>query len=649
MACFLRGRTTENLKVRLYHRAEHFALRWADQVVCLSETQRARLTRERALSGKLALVINAIEATEISAPQRAEARGQLRSRFGFDAEVPVVVSAGRLSPEKGAEHFLAAAAGVLPQLPSARFVLFGDGPERDALTALAQRLALGDRLCFAGHTADFAALLPGADLLVNASLSEEMPNVVLEAMAAGVPVVATAVGAVAEIAGDPPALALVPPANAERIAGEALRLLRDPAAAQQQAEAAQQRLRQAYSPAAQQQQLRELHRSLLAARGGESRAAKAAGAGLPFISVVIPVRNEAAHIGKVLEQLLAQEYPRDRYEIIVADGGSTDGTPAVVERCAAMTPVLIRRLPNPQRLSSAGRNVGIRNARGDVVVFVDGHCHIPSRTWLADTAAVFAETGADCLCRPQPLNFPGNTWFQQLAADVRASALGHGTDSTIYGLNYAGPVNPSSSGAIYRREVLERVGLYDESFDACEDVEFNHRVHRVAKSWLDPRLAVYYQPRGSLIGLWKQMRRYGRGRFRLVRKHPDAFSISQLVPAGLWLWILVAGVAALSWPLARWLLAASAGLYLGAVLISSLTVSLGRGWRQWLMAPWVYFAVHFGLGAGFWEELLRAPFARRRAADVVSAAAHAPAKSGSEDESNRESTNPGHLTTAVRR
>lgn len=250
---------------------------------------------------------------------------------------------------------------------------------------------------------------------------------------------------------------------------------------------------------------------------------------LPFLSVVVPVRNEARFIAGTLEQLVSQDYPRERFEILVADGRSDDGTRDIVRDFSARHPQ-VRLLDNPRLLSSAGRNVGFRAGRGDCFLVIDGHCHIPDDKLLRNVAECFEESGAHCLGRPQPLDPPGLTPFQRSVALARSSRLGHGGDSLIYG-EREGYASPVSNGAAYRREVFERVGYVNEDFDACEDVEFNWRVEQAGfVSYTSPRLTVRYYPRESLAGLLRQMRRYGRGRRRLLRGHPRAGSLTGLVP-----------------------------------------------------------------------------------------------------------------------
>ncbi|HZY83800.1 MAG TPA: glycosyltransferase family 2 protein [Gemmataceae bacterium] len=355
-------------------------------------------------------------------------------------------------------------------------------------------------------------------------------------------------------------------------------------------------------------------RALDSASGGlRSRRQPAAGAP-PFISVIVPVRNEEAFIGDTLEQVLNQRYDPERFEVLVADGGSTDDTRAVVAAMRREYPNL-RLLENPGRLSSAGRNVAIRAARGDVVLLIDGHCEVDNPAYLADLADAFQRSGADCVGRPQPLDVRGATRLQRAVALARSSRLGHHPASHIWS-EREGFVPPQSVAVAYRRSVFERVGLFDESFDACEDVELNHRVARAGMNcFFTPRVRVRYHPRDTLAGLFRQMVRYGRGRMRLLRKHPDTFSAPGFVPAAFlagvvfgpllacwsaWLGVLYAGVL---------------GAYALAVLLCSVALALrAREVALLPVLPVVFLAVHYGAGAGVWWEALAGSTRRTPAA-----------------------------------
>src|SRR5205807_10500875 len=143
----------------------------------------------------------------------------------------------------------------------------------------------------------------------------------------------------------------------------------------------------------------------------------------PFVSVIVPVRNEAVFITKTLCQLLEQDYERSRFEVIVADGESTDATAALV-RALQGRYANLHLVSNPGRWSSAGRNAALEVSRGEIVVVIDGHCDVNNPHHLADLADAFERSGADCLGRPQPQDLSGATTLQQAIAACRGSRLG---------------------------------------------------------------------------------------------------------------------------------------------------------------------------------------------------------------------------------
>jgi succinoglycan biosynthesis protein ExoA len=337
----------------------------------------------------------------------------------------------------------------------------------------------------------------------------------------------------------------------------------------------------------------------------------------PFISVVVPVRNEERFLRATLEQILAQDYNHKRFEVLVSDGQSTDGTRAIVGQLQAAYPNL-RLLDNPGRLSSSGRNVAIRAARGDIVVVIDGHCDLESDQHLRTLAEAFAESGAACVGRPQPLDVAAANALQRAIAAARASRLGHNPSSFIYS-DTPRFVPPQSVAVAYRREVFAEVGLFDEGFDACEDVEFNHRVDRAGlPCYFTPRVRVHYYPRDNVSGLFGQLQRYGRGRIRLLRKHPETFSVACLVPA-LFLAGLVVGPALAA--VSGWL----AALYASAIALYLVAIGLGSVMLAWRngdlrMLPWlplVFMAIHGGAGTGIWRELFAGWLWRRKAVEAA--------------------------------
>ena len=326
------------------------------------------------------------------------------------------------------------------------------------------------------------------------------------------------------------------------------------------------------------------------------------------ISVIVPVRNEGRRIESTLRQLLAQEYDSGKWEILVVDGESTDDTVEQVRKITADHP-RVRLLHNPKRLSSVARNIGIQHARGEVMLLVDGHCELENRLLLKNVSEAFLRSGADCLGRPQPLEISGGTPLQQAVALARSSRLGHHPESFIYADREC--FAPAKSVAIaYRREVFEKLGYFDERFDACEDVEFNHRIDKAGlKCFFTPSIQVRYHPRTNLRGLFKQLVRYGRGRVRLLRKHPETFSPGSFLPALFWSGVLFGWTGGFLWPVLWPAYFGVLGLYAAAIIAGSLQISFARKRVRLLpLLPVILVTIHLASATGVLLESIQLNF-----------------------------------------
>lgn len=329
-----------------------------------------------------------------------------------------------------------------------------------------------------------------------------------------------------------------------------------------------------------------------------------------FISVVMPVRNEERFIAATIGELLDQDYPVDRYEILVCDGMSDDGTRDIVRGLAAADGRVVL-VDNPGRRSSAGRNVGFRRARGDLVVVVDGHVHIGRRDFLAKLAMHAETSGADCLGRPQPLLPVSTGGFSEAVALSRASRLGHSPSSFIFS-DAEGWAPAASMGAAYRRRVFDRIGFVDESFDACEDLEFNTRLDAAGlRCWTSPDLTVSYFARESAGALFRQMHRYGFGRYKYLRRHPHTLSAAQLAPPALVLGLMSLPLLALVWQPLFLVGLATTLLYILVVAGGSVALARRTTWRHVGRYLVIFPAIHLGLGAGFLASVLRRGRMRR--------------------------------------
>jgi glycosyltransferase involved in cell wall biosynthesis len=217
------GWTAATWKVRLYEALDRACLRRMDRVVCVSEGQVAKVRRADVRPDRLTVIRDAVRVGRFEHPDPAD-RGRLAGLFPHPPG-RIVGSAGRLSPEKGFGVLVDAAASVSRSDPEVGFVHFGDGPLRKGLEQQIARLGLKDRFILAGFHDDLDRFLPHWDIAVLPSFTEGLPNVVLESYAAGVPVVATAVGGTPEVVEDGVDGYLVPPRDAAALARRILDML----------------------------------------------------------------------------------------------------------------------------------------------------------------------------------------------------------------------------------------------------------------------------------------------------------------------------------------------------------------------------------------------------------------------------------------
>jgi glycosyltransferase involved in cell wall biosynthesis len=255
-----RGWTAETWKVRLYEALDRRVLRGMDRVVCVSEGQAVKVRRAGVSAERVVVIHNAIRTARFDAPD-AEGRKILRGLFARAPSL-IAVSAGRLSPEKGLTYLIEAARQVVRRHPDLGFVVFGDGALRDSLVRQIASAGLADRFVLADFRSDLDRLMPWADLFVLPSLTEGLPNVVLEAMAGGVPVVATAVGGTPEVVVDGVTGFLVPAAHADALAEPICRLAESAKEREAMGRAGRARVQQEFTFAAQAQAYERLFASV---------------------------------------------------------------------------------------------------------------------------------------------------------------------------------------------------------------------------------------------------------------------------------------------------------------------------------------------------------------------------------------------------
>ena len=312
----------------------------------------------------------------------------------------------------------------------------------------------------------------------------------------------------------------------------------------------------------------------------------------PFVSVLVPVRNEARYIERCLRSLAEQDYPRDRFEVLVIDGRSDDATRELVSHFAAESTLDVRLLDNPQRKTAAGLNRGLDEARGEVIVRVDGHATVAGDYLSRGVFALF-DTGADCV--GGVIEAVGDTRTGQAIAIAMSSRFGVG--GVAFRVGGEGQVETVAFGA-YRRDVFDRIGRFTEDINRGEDDEFNYRLCDAGgRILLVPEMRARYTVRGTLRGLARQYFGYGRAKPAVLARHPPQARARQFAPAALVV-ALAAGaamaVAGRSGPLK--LLVVTYG---AATAAASMAAARRRNVQHVPALAAVFACLHVSYGVGF--------------------------------------------------
>ena len=313
----------------------------------------------------------------------------------------------------------------------------------------------------------------------------------------------------------------------------------------------------------------------------------------PLVSVVMPVRNEAAHLARALAAIDAQTYPADRIELLVVDGGSTDGTVAIVRRRVEADP-RTRLLGGPGVNTPLAMQIGIDAARGSIVAKVDGHGWVNEQFLAVAVAGLVGDQQVGCIGGiVAPV---ASTEVERAIAIGRFSRLGVGVG--VYTLTQRAQDVETVQCGVYRRSALLESGGFDPALAFGEDEEANFRLRQ--RGWrirLDPAMRFSYRVRPSMGALFRQYFRYGRARVAVVRRHPSFFRPKHATPAALILTLV--GSALISIVFGRSLPVVAAWLGYGLLLI------VGGAWlaarakfgRPDLVAA-ALLALHFGYGLG---------------------------------------------------
>lgn len=316
------------------------------------------------------------------------------------------------------------------------------------------------------------------------------------------------------------------------------------------------------------------------------------------ISVIIICLNEEEHIGDCLRSLIDQTYPKNLYEIIVVDGNSVDKTQDIIQSYVT-SHSFIRMVVENKKGAAAARNSGLVQTAHDHIAFIDADCEAPA-DWLSILAGHLEKS----VKMDSGVIGVGGRNIPPPNADKFVEAIGIAMDHFIGSFNspqgrqfkkknYVHSL--SNLNVLYIKKPLMDIGGYDESLKSeAEDADINFRLSRKGDRFLYiPESFVWHKLRPTPGKWFLNMFRYGKGRARLLKRHPDMWRISYVLPL---LFLIFFAMTALN-PYGNFLLFWL--IYLPLVfIIAARQVMLKKSHRLWFHTTLVYIIQHFGYALG---------------------------------------------------
>jgi succinoglycan biosynthesis protein ExoA len=320
---------------------------------------------------------------------------------------------------------------------------------------------------------------------------------------------------------------------------------------------------------------------------------------MPEVSIIIPCYNEENTIQLLLEAVRTQTFPLDEMEVIIADGMSEDQTRLRIADYMNYHPdIQIRVVDNPKRSIPSGLNRAIEAAHGSLIVRLDAHS-IPDREYVERCVEVLEHGMAESVggvweIRPRQQNWQGRS-----IAIAASHPLGVG-DAHYRMTSEAQQVDTVPFGA-FRRELVEKIGYFDESLLSNEDYEFNVRLRGAGgRIWLDPKIRSVYFARPNLIELARQYWRYGYWKARMLRRHPGSIRWRQVLPPLFVLSLLFLSLLFVWWPIAGRIFVLESSIYFVVLFFAGFHQAWKRSDLSLVFGiPLAIAVMHFAWGSAF--------------------------------------------------
>jgi len=316
---------------------------------------------------------------------------------------------------------------------------------------------------------------------------------------------------------------------------------------------------------------------------------------LPFISVILPVRNEEKYIRACVTSVFEQDYPAEKMEVVFVDGCSSDRTVEILQEMQKTYPQIVV-LENPNRTVPYAMNIGIAYSKAPVIVRLDAHAEYPAdyvRLSVETLLTVECDNAGGC-CETRGRGFMGDAIAQMLS-----TPLGVG-NSTFRLAPESGYVDTVPFGC-WKRELFDRIGGFDERMTRNQDNELNHRIRKNGgKIYLNHNIRVIYYCRDTIKGIMKMGFQNGKWNVITMTLVPGSMGVRHFVPMAFVLstvMLLLLTLMTGSW-LFGGLLALEWGAYLLLDFFYAYTIASEKGWKYLPVEVILYPAFHFAYGTG---------------------------------------------------
>ena len=319
---------------------------------------------------------------------------------------------------------------------------------------------------------------------------------------------------------------------------------------------------------------------------------------ISFVSVIIPCFNEERYINKCLKSLINNDYPKDKLEILVIDGMSEDRTRKIIMKLMKKFP-FIKFMDNKARFQVIALNMGIKRAKGDIIIRCDAHSKYPTN-YISELVRFHLNEIVDNVGGVWDTKPGENTIKAKAIAKAMSNILGVGLSYRSIRGNKSLFVDTVPFGS-WKKDIFKKYGNFDESFLRAQDLEHNIRIKKLGgKILLLPWLKIKYYARENYTKIWKMFYQYGYFKNLVNKKHKVLSSYRQLIPAlFVFIYLLLLAFSFFSFIVFNLFIFFNF-IYLSMIFSMSVVISFKE--RLFSLLPYLilsFIVIHFSYGIGY--------------------------------------------------